>query len=915
MLLLGDGGRRYGGKVREPGRVAGGRLTATVGYADAPLGRFSAGGHRSPAAELRPLRLRPAWPKRVVAALLLAAAGAALWAGLASEHPMASRAARPAHATDAVTAPSKGLSSLPLAAQGVVSATLGSANGAYHVSRSGPEYQAVNPAQGLRVRFDRAGVRVQSGQARLGLRLSAVGYGASLTSIAPVVPRAHGNRVMYARGGLSEWYANGPLGLEQGFTLTRAPTGDTGKPLTLSLALSGDVRASVDAGGRGIALAAPGDSSLRYDDLLATDARGRTLHSWITLHGGRVLLHVNARGARYPLLIDPLVRQGEKLTAGAEETGKAFTGYSVALSSEGGNTALVGGYEENSGEGAAWVFTRSGVKWTLQKKLTPGPGYEGPKGWFGIGVALSANGKTALIGAPLDNSSVGAAWAYTYSSGKWEPSEKLKIESGEVGTGNFGHGVALSADGKTALIGAFGDTSCLGAAWVLTYSSSNKKWEHGEKLSGEGEEELGEGYFGFSVAISGDGKTALIGGHVEKNHVGAAWVFTISGNEGTQRKKLTAGEGEVGKGNFGYSVALSYEGNTAAVGAFSDNVGAGAVGAGAVWVFTRSEGIWTRGEKLTGGTEETGEGAFGFSVALTHDGKTLLVGGVGDNEYAGAAWEFKYSGSKWTQQGEKLTGGSEEIGKGSFGSDVALDSEGETAFIGGEYDNEYFGAAWPFVAALESLLAEWLVGGVAVATELSTQTSGELSLEDSKAPIIGKAKVLCGFILDGWVGPSGSGRVNEVLNLAGEAISSTPLSGLALECTAEAGCESGSAPKVWPIGLGWETEAKLMEDASNFFALLSLPHSGGSNPGWYMECLVLGTSVSDECKAPEGVAELALEGTTLLGKLSLAFTELAKGTLALCSQSKEETGVFEGENTITLNGGGELTASYGSLVS
>jgi hypothetical protein len=212
------------------------------------------------------------------------------------------------------------------------------------------------------------------------------------------------------------------------------------------------------------------------------------------------------------------------------------------------------------------------------------------------------------------------------------------------------------------------------------------------------------------------------------------------------------------------------------------------------------------------------------------------------------------------------------------------------------------------------LLAEWLVGGVTVVTELTTQTTAELALEDTKA-LVGKVKILCSFILDGWVGPNALGWVSEVLNLTGEAISSTPLSGLALECTAQEGCESSSAPKVWPVNLGWETETALVEYTSNFFALLFLPHSGGGNPGWEIECLVLGTATSDECKTPESDAELTLEGTTLLGKFSRTFTETTEAKLASCSQGGEETGIFEGESSIALTGGGELTSSSEGSVS
>jgi hypothetical protein len=93
---------------------------------------------------------------------------------------------------------------------------------------------------------------------------------------------------------------------------------------------------------------------LRYDNLLATDASGRALHSWITLRREQALLHGDARGARYPLSIDPLIRQGGKLT-GKEETGEGAFGSGVALSSE-ANTALIGGHGDNEIHGAAWAF-------------------------------------------------------------------------------------------------------------------------------------------------------------------------------------------------------------------------------------------------------------------------------------------------------------------------------------------------------------------------------------------------------------------------------------------------------------------------------------------------------------------------------------------------------------------------------
>ena len=107
-------------------------------------------------------------------------------------------------------------------------------------------------------------------------------------------------------------------------------------------------------------------------------------------------------------------------------------------------------------------------------------------------------------------------------------------------------------------------------------------------------------------------------------------------------------------------MALSADGDTALIGGAERQRNA----TGAAWVFTRSGSTWTQqGEKLTG-TGEAGAGEFGHSVALSADGNTALIGGPGDDGGAGAAWVFTRSGSTWAQQGEKLTGAGES-GEGS----------------------------------------------------------------------------------------------------------------------------------------------------------------------------------------------------------------------------------------------------------
>jgi hypothetical protein len=530
---------------------------------------------------------------------------------------------------------------------------------------------------------------------------------------------------------LSEWYANGPLGVEQGFSVPRAPAGGHAGPLTLAMAFSGVAHASLAANGASVLFSHRGGPSLRYGGLAASDGRGRALPSWLELHGRQVLLRVDVRGARYPLRIDPVLQPGKleqqaKLT-GTGESGGAQLGFSVALSAS-GNTAIVGGPEDGGGAGAAWVFTRTGSTWTQQGEKLRG-GEESGNGHFASAVRLSSDGNTALIGGANDGGGAGAAWVFTRTGSTWTQQGPKLTGTGESGGAHFGSSVALSGDGNTALIGGPEDSSFAGAAWMFTRTGTS--WsQQGAKLTG-GAEEMGLGDFGYSVALSSDGSTALIGaatdgGSIANGFVGASWVFARTGSTWSQQgPKLTSGaNGEGGEplGAFGSSVALSADGDTALIGAFGEGRFSGAA-----WAFSRSGKTWIRpGTKLTG-VGETGAAYFGYGVALSSDGSHALVGGLEDNAKAGAAWAFTRSGPTWTQ--EKLTATPPSTGAG-FGYSVALSSDGATALIGGPEDSSKVGAAWAF-----------LNPAVATNEELtgSTQNRGGSGLNAIAKPIITRA--------------------------------------------------------------------------------------------------------------------------------------------------------------------------------
>ena len=118
-----------------------------------------------------------------------------------------------------------------------------------------------------------------------------------------------------------------------------------------------------------------------------------------------------------------------------------------------------------------------------------------------------------------------------------------------------------------------------------------------------------------------------------------------------QQGSKLVGTGAVGIADQGTSVSISSDGNTAIVGGYTDNSDAGAA-----WVYTRSGGAWIQqGSKLVG-TGAVGAAVQGWSVSISSDGNTAIVGGYLDNIYAGAAWVYTRSGGVWTQQGSKLVG-------------------------------------------------------------------------------------------------------------------------------------------------------------------------------------------------------------------------------------------------------------------
>lgn len=215
-----------------------------------------------------------------------------------------------------------------------------------------------------------------------------------------------------------------------------------------------------------------------------------------------------------------------------------------------------------------------------------------PSGIVGLAqlmsVSLSWDGNTAIIGGDQDNNFTGAAWIWTRSAGIWSQQGEKLVGTGTVGYASQGRSVALSAAGNTAIVGGFTDDSSAGAAWVWTRSGG--VWtQQGGKLVGGGAvgTESQPVEQGYSVSLSADGSTAFVGGKCDSQCTGATWVWKRTGGLWTQQGPKLVGVGAVGGPQQGYSIALSGDGTTGFVGGPGDNYGT----SGATWAFAASAPI------------------------------------------------------------------------------------------------------------------------------------------------------------------------------------------------------------------------------------------------------------------------------------------------------------------------------------
>ena len=350
---------------------------------------------------------------------------------------------------------------------------------------------------------------------------------------------------------------------------------------------------------------------------------------------------------------------------------------------------------------------------------------------FGWSVDISSDGQTLAVGAQTEASGEGAVYVFTRSSGgDWSQTAYVKASNADADD-NFGYSISLSNDGTTLAVGAYredsdasginGGTTAVnnndgisaGAAYV--FININGSWSQQAYIKASNTKALDQ--FGWSVALNSDGNTLAVGAISEDSNAiginndqtstsatnaGAVYVFTRSSGNWSQQAYVKASNTDTSD-NFGFSIALSSDGNTLAVGAEtedsnaiginSDQTDDSATNAGAVYVFTRSSSNWNQQAYIK--ASNTGEfDQFGWVVALSDDGDTLAVaangedgGSTGVNEpdnndigNSGAVYAFARTAGSWSQQAyiKAFNPGNFDF----FAHSIALSGDGTTLAVG-----------------------------------------------------------------------------------------------------------------------------------------------------------------------------------------------------------------------------------------
>jgi hypothetical protein len=576
---------------------------------------------------------------------------------------------------------------VPVPAELAVSRSLGTIDRSYWIRPTAGGLVASSSAQKLSERFARGSVAVRRGRDRLGLAVRSLSRPGLVTPLAAARPSASRNRVVYSRASLLEWYANGPMGLEQGFTLTRRPTGSGS--LSLAMALSGSLTPKLNERGTAISMLDPhGRAVLRYTGLSATDAAGRAVPAWLGLSGHRLTLHVNDRGARYPLRIDPFIQAAE-LTTG--DTG-GEVGWSLGIS---GDTIAAGAPTypgDGSTVGAVYVFVKPVSGWADMTSPTAKLTDSNSAGGDHLGQAVGISGDTIVAGAHGN----GYADVWVKPGGGWATTTTATARLTDTAiSGNTGFGQAVAISGDTIVVGNFAGQQ------GYVYVKPNTGWANATLPNATLSGGVDGVFLAQSVAISDD--TVALGDpgyHVNLVQEGGVFVYvkpvagwgTAGQNQTLTRTALLTGSGINYDFELGQSVSI--DGSTIVAGAPLWKNGASAQ-VGAAYVFTKPNTGWADGTQTAVLTASDGGNLDEFGSSVGVAGSTIAVGTPQGftSPNNGAVYVFQEPGGGWADstESQKLTASNATTNL-DLGKAVAID--GST--IAGSADTAQEGRVYVF---------------------------------------------------------------------------------------------------------------------------------------------------------------------------------------------------------------------------
>ncbi len=294
------------------------------------------------------------------------------------------------------------------------------------------------------------------------------------------------------------------------------------------------------------------------------------------------------------------------------------SGISVSLNSDGSIVAIGAYFNDENGTDSGHVRIYQNISGTWMQMGQDIDG-EASDDWSGMAVSLSSDGSVVAIGAGKNDGNgtdSGHVRVYQYISGIWT---KIGADiDGEAAGDESGTSVSLNADGSIVAIGAPNNGSYAGH--VRVYQNNSGTWTQiGQDIDGEAAYDMS----GTSVSISADGYTLAIGAPRNSgngSNSGQVRVFQYNAGVWTQIGQDI--DGEAVDDMSGNSVSINDNGSIVAIGA-SRNDGNGS-NSGHVRIYKNNSGTWTRiGTDING--EMVGDYS-GYSVSLSADGETVAIG-------------------------------------------------------------------------------------------------------------------------------------------------------------------------------------------------------------------------------------------------------------------------------------------------